>query len=282
MMQRGQPLLYLLAAAAWLPSAVGQAGATVAVVPQVGATPCFTRNSECLATYAGASGRSDVVHCAAFRVYDMCFRNNINSCKVDAGQSSSSSGTSSTYTAEAEQFHKEYERIIKLLPYSCQVSLTPMDSSGSNSASSEIVLPTSVSSYASMPASMRTRPVGTSSLFMTWWQWAALALCGCCFCSGGILMAAFGKRRNKNQGNRGSYDDYEDEEEEWGEPVAHQGYPLMSPAAGSFVQQPTYQYMAPAVTSYAGGYNAAGSYAQPYSYAAAMPIQFNQGGRRMY
>lgn len=262
MMLRGQPLLHLVVAAAWLPLAVGQAGAKVAV----GATPCFTRNSECLAEYARASGETDAVHCAAFRVYDMCFRNNINSCKVDAGQSSSSSGTSSTYTAEAEQFHKDYERIIKLLPRGCQVSLTPMDSSGSDSASSEIVLPTSVSSYASMPESMRTRPVGTSSLFMTWWQWASIAMCGCCFCSGGILMAAFGKRRRKNQGNQDnySYDDYEDDEE-WGEPP-FQGYPVMAPAGGSFAQQPTYL---PAVTSYAGGYNAAGSFTQPYTYAAA-------------
>jgi len=282
----GPPLLYLLISLSG--SLIDALEPGQYIQPQVPlAGQCVSRNTMCITGYATSNGAGNVVQCAAFKIYDTCYRKNIELCKQEAGESSSSgslSGGNAEFTAEAETFHVEYERTIKMLPRGCHVSLAPRDSSGSDtSGSSEIVLPTSVSSYASMPKSMRTRPVGSWSLYMTWWQWILFACCCCCCCcAGGAGAAMSGRRRNKPNPYAGGYDD----QDQWAEPVPmyapqqmyqqdpQQAYPLMPQNQSQGAYQPQ-----------GGSYMVAqgqGAFAAPYSYAAQMPTQYNVGQPRMY
>jgi len=243
-----------------------------------GVTPCVARNSECMTAWGSAQGSGEVATCEAFKLYDKCYRTNIQLCKQESGTSSSSASlsTNKEFTAEAQQFHTEYERSIAILPRGCRASIAPKDSSGSeDSSSSDIVMPTSVSSYASMPQSMRTRPVGSWSLYMTWWQWILLACCCCCCCllAAGLAFCG-GRKRNKG---RYSYDD----EDQWAQPQPI----FLPPRVQSFHQAPqevyplipqTQSYTYPQQASYAMP-QGQGSFASPYQYSAAMPTAYNMG-----
>lgn len=319
LMAYGPPIFHVLV---FLGGRLIDAQAPIAGAPSVGAldmsldkalkagaavvSSCVPRNSACMAGWNVAQGNGNVAQCEAFKIYDNCYRTNIQLCKKESGTSSSSgsiSGGDTEFSAEAAQFHTEYERIIAILPRGCHVSIAPKDSSGSEaSGSSDIVMPTSVSSYASMPKSMRTRPVGSWSVYMTWWQWILFACCCCCFCAGGGGGAAmFGKRRNeggRKQGRRGSYDD----QAQWAQPQPmytpqhqdpQQAYPLM-PQQQSYAMPQQQSYAMPQQQSYAMPQQ--GAYAQTQgqfafaqgqgnpinAYSAAMPTQYNMGTQRMY